>query len=144
MVISLGITVFRYQNTVFVKNEPKNAVSKIAAASDRSLQKEVKPLTFYSGLVAARDIFRFESTDSGRPVASVESASDTSANFAARYLVQGILLDKNPQAIIKDIQGGKTHFLHRNGMLEGATLTEIRGNQVLFNLNGETLELIKK
>ncbi len=141
---SLCVAIFRYQKTVFIMNEPKITKKNNVDAFDKGLTQESKPLTFYLDLLGARDIFHLGSM---QPIfSSIPTGNTTSAgiDFTTRYIVQGIILDKNPQAIIQDTQSMKTFFLHRKDLLDKATLVDIRGNQVIFNLDGQTVELIKK
>jgi len=61
-------------------------------------------------------------------------------------LSKALFFDKNPQAIIKDTQSSKTLFIHRGETLEGAMLSDIQGNRVIFNLRRKlrTGEKMKK
>lgn len=144
ILVSVGIAVFRYQRTVFVMAEPKNHQSQKSQSVDSVLAKDGKPLSFYQDLINQRDIFHFQSSVV-EPVGEVgELITAADSNFSSRYIVQGIVIDQNSQAIIKDMQSAKTLFVHRNEQLNGATLVDIQGNRLTFNLNGKTFELIKK
>ncbi len=144
ILVSIGIAVFRYQQTVFVMAEPKNHQQQESKLVDSALAKDGQPLSFYQDLINQRDIFHFKSA-AVEPVGMVgEVIPAADSNFALRYIVQGIVIDQNSQAIIKDMQSAKTHFVHRNEKLDGATLIDIQGNRLTFNLNGKTFELIKK
>ncbi len=150
--ISLGIVIFvslavaglRYQRTVFPAMDRKSSSKNQPNLSDRLLPKEIKPLNFYTELLAVRDIFNFGTAKTSIEAVSSGTSSSAGANFVTRYIVQGIVFDKNSQVIIKDTQSTKTYFVHRNEILDGATLVDISGNRVIFDLAGETVELIKK
>lgn len=144
IIVSLAVAGFGYQKTVFPAVDHKSLSKRQASVAHGFLPKEIKPLSFYTDLLAARDIFNFGTAQTSIEDMGVGSSSPVGANFAARYIVQGIIFDKNSQAIIKDTQSTKTYFIHRNEVLDGATLVDISGNRVIFNLVGETLELIKK
>lgn len=144
ILVSIGTAVLRYQRTVFVMLEPKNSQQQEIKPVDSVLAKDDKPLSFYRDLINQRDIFNFQSAviESAGEVGELIAVVDN--NFSLRYIVQGIVIDENSQAIIKDMQGAKTHFVHRNQQLDGATLVDIQSNRLIFNMNGKTFELIKK
>ncbi len=142
--ILLMIAVWRYQKTTFLVIESKNLDKKQANSSEEFLAKESKPLSFYTDMTALRDIFRFGSADSGIVAVAADLTLPAQGDFAARYIVQGIIFDKNPQAIIKDTQNSKTYFVHRKETLDGAVLENIDGNRVIFQIQGQSVELIKK
>ncbi|MCB9771469.1 MAG: hypothetical protein H6754_02840 [Candidatus Omnitrophica bacterium] len=139
--IALVIAVLRYQKTVFPISEIKTPEISVANFAANPLLSTTQPLSFYTDLVSQRDIFRF---DRQAPVITELASSPVSQDFSTKFILQGIVLDKNPQVIVKDIQSGKVHFVHRMQTLDGATLKEIQSNKAVFSLAGETLELIKK
>lgn len=145
ILVSLVVAAFRYQRTSFLTLEPKGVGRRPADFSIGSLIKETKPLSFYTDMTAARDIFHLTPVENNVSTTSDNTGgSSDAAKFAARYIVQGIILDKDPRVIIKDTQSMKTYFLRLKQSIDGATLTDIKGSHVIFNLAGETLELIKK
>lgn len=139
-----GIAWWRYQSAVFVIAQPKADTSRMSEQASAVFNRDSQPIGFYTDLVEKRDIFRFSTADSSAAAVIPDVASSVNQDMMSRYIVQGIVYDQNPLAIIKDIQSNKTYFLHRSEMIEGATLVEIRDNRVIFDRNGETLELIKK
>lgn len=142
--VALVSAVLLYQKTVFVVLEPKNSLAKDSLLQERVLVPEVKPLGFYQDLLSQRSIFNFKQIVAA-PTHVVDGLTpQVDNNFSSRYIVQGIVVDENPQAIIKDTQNAKTYFIHRNEKLEGATLMDIEGNQLIFNRSGKMLKLIKK
>ena len=140
----LGIGWWRYQNTVFVISEAKSGPNRSSADSSDPAGKSIQPLSFYTELTDTRDIFSFVGMNPSTAGADVEVISPVSQDMMSRYIVQGIIHDGNPMAIIKDKQSNKTYFLHRSEILEGASLVDIRDNHVIFNRGGEVMELIKK
>lgn len=140
----LGIAWWRYQNTVFVISEAKSGAKGSAAENGDPAVKSIQPLSFYTDLTDKRDIFSFAGSSPSAEGAAVEVISPVSQDMMSRYIVQGIVHDGDPMAIIKDKQSNKTYFLHRSDILEGASLVDIRDNHVIFNRGGEMMELIKK
>lgn len=141
VVVSLLTAVFRYQKTIVPMGKmgtPIVGTTKDIPASAVSLKQ---PLSFYTDLVSQRDIFRFDRQAS---VITELASSPVNQNFSTRFILQGIVLDKNPQVIVKDNQSGKVYFVHHMQTLDGATLKEIQSNKAVFTFAGETLELIKK
>lgn len=144
ILVSLVIAVWRYQNTDFSTVDSKKPVKSSGDFSELFLAKEIKPLSFYTDMTALRDIFHLGPDGSGVVAVAADLISPAQGDFAARYTVQGIIFDKNPQAIIKDTQNSKTYFVHRKETLEGAVLENIEGSRVIFKVQGQSVELIKK
>ena len=144
IVVCLVIAWWRYQSTVFVISEIKLDTNRAATQVGDFLARNVHPVTFYTDLVEKRDIFRFSVGGPAGDATIPQIVSPVNQDLMARYVVQGIIHDQNPMAIIKDVQGNKTYFLHRSEVLEGAQLVDIRENHVIFNRGGEIMELIKK
>ncbi len=144
ILVSLVIAVWRYQNTDFSTVDSKKTVKSSGDFSGPFLAREIKPVSFYTDMTALRDIFHLGPDGSGVVAVTADLTSPAQGDFAARYTVQGIIFDKNPQAIIKDTQSSKTYFVHRKETLEGAVLENIEGNRVIFKVQGQSVELIKK
>lgn len=144
ILVSLAIALWRYQNTDFSTVDSKRPVKDSGDFAGPFLASESKPLSFYTDMTTLRDIFQFGSADSGIVAVAADLTSPAQGDFGTRYIVQGIIFDKNPQAIIKDTQSSKTYFVHRKETLDGAVLENIEGNRVIFKIQGQSVELIKK
>lgn len=144
IISSLAIAGLRYQQTVFSTRAIKSSDALQEDPSSGIFKKETKPLSSYMDLLTGRDIFSFKKGQMSIVPDLNAALSPAISNFSARYIVQGIIHDKNVQAIIKDSQSNKTLFIHRNEVLDGATLVDIIDNRVIFKFGDETVELIKK
>lgn len=120
----------------------------LAAAPEQPefLQDSAKPMSYYQEMIARRDIFSFNPNPAAPPIATagpVVAAAQIPPLFANLKLV-GIVLDENPQAIVKDPQTNKTFFLYPGGNFNEAVVKEIREGKVVFEYQGQIVELIRK
>jgi len=143
ILLCLGVAWWRYQSTVFVISEVKLDANRPMESTGDGLTSNPNSVGFYTDLVERRDIFRF-AADPSASVVTQFAVAPANQDLMTRFIVQGVVYDLNPMAIIKDIQSNKIYFLHRSEMLEDAKLVDIKDNRVIFDRNGETLELIKK
>lgn len=100
---------------------------------------EEKSFSFYQGEFERRNIFLFpwEKTDQnqggeGQPVADLKIL----------IKVSGILMGESPQVIVEDIKTQQTFFLSPGESVLGATVEEIRADRVIFNFNGNKVEMV--
>ena len=56
--------------------------------------------------------------------------------------IAGIVVDQeNSQAIVEDLKGGETRFMHKGDIVHGARLVDIREDKVVFIYDEERVEL---
>ncbi len=93
--------------------------------------------------VAGRPLFQpVMATSSGLPSRQPGAMSGEAKALAGRLNVIGLVDGDPPQAIIEDTQTQKTYFVAAGQQVtEGLVVTEIRGNRVVLDLNGQTIEL---
>ena len=53
----------------------------------------------------------------------------------------GVVLDKDPQAIIKDLQTNQNIFVHRLDEINGMVVEDIGEGRVILNINNQRMEL---
>ena len=108
------------------KAEPKNLVV-----------PETKPFSFYQSVMEQRDIFQ----SPWDKATAVATAAAPAADLAKQLKLVGIVLDKNPQAVIENVKTKETLFLSVGDSVENAVLQEIHEDKVLFLYNEESVEL---
>jgi len=74
------------------------------------------------------------------PVLSGVQAQDS--DFSSQYKVVGIILDRNPQAVLQDKQLGKSVFVHKGDRLNDAVVDDIQDGKVILSVNGKSQELM--
>jgi len=114
------------------KNNQKEA--DIDLASD-----EQKPFDSYKSAFEQQNIFQMPWEKPKKKVK--EEVPKAAVDISSEYQLMGIVLDKNPQAIIQDIKQKQTHFLSQGEKLGEAVLKKIYEDRVLFEINGEEAEL---
>lgn len=121
--------------------EPKPDHSLLALSSEKPLEnaetplvveKEIKPLVYYQGQLAKRDLFE-------RPLAQV--AANASVDLTKRYKLVGIVLGKPPEAIVEDLTNKTTMFVHEGEWLESVQVKTIEEGRVVFLQEGLEIEL---
>lgn len=98
-----------------------------------------KPFLLYVEQFRRREIFKiFEKPVVGAPPAAVRTSL---SELAAGLNLSGILLEKEPQAIIEDKKSGKTYFLKKGEYLNNIKIDEIKRGKVRLRYESETMEL---
>ena len=148
LVFCLACTIYIGSNYFLLKEPPEVAV--VPSSDDREdivaadeVLPEPKPFTEYAEIIGKRDIFtspfqRMPQESSNASEVPPAPAFDLSQNFK----VVGIILDKDPKAVIEDVRNRRTLFLSYGDKLEGGTLEEIRDGKVIFLFNGQRVELM--
>jgi hypothetical protein len=104
-------------------------------------EQEGKPLSYYSGAVAGKDLFRASpraAAGGGTP----RSAREETVKKLENLELQGIFLDEKPQVVIEDKEAGKTHFLYEGDTLHGMVVEKILKGKVILKYQDEHLELV--
>ncbi len=125
---------FREGNTKYLQTA-KEAASK---TETKDTLAQVSPtLDYYTSQVNKRDIFR--------PVLGQDQATGSAATQneqVSNLRLAGIILDKQPQAIIEDIKLKKTYFLYRGDYIGDIKVEEILESKVILSYAGEKFELV--
>jgi hypothetical protein len=98
-----------------------------------------KPLSFYTGPIAGKDLFK-----AGQPVRQAESAGVTledATEVLSEVELLGILIDEKPQAVLEDKQAGKTYFLYEGDTFKDMVVERIMVGKVILRYKGRTLVL---
>lgn len=117
LAVYLGYTVF------VMAVELKNA-SNLIFEYDKSLVpapevvSPLKSLAYYSEKVASRDLFNPATTSEAKEPEEKTIDVQPQENQIKKYSLVGIAWSDNPEAMIEDKEGKKTHFVRRGQMID--------------------------
>jgi len=107
--------------------------------------KETKAADFedYAAVIKGKDMFaapnkKAADTSSRKPAASVQQDFML---FSGGYELKGIVIDRDPVAIIEDIKKKQTMFLGQNDNLGEAVIKVILDEKVVFGYRGRDVEM---
>ncbi len=102
-----------------------------------------RPLNEYEIISEKKDIFNPSWNSDTRQKNSSEAMVDETklADFMNRFKLVGVVLDKNPQAVIEDDSTGQSLFLYKGQSIDGATIEDIKEGRVKIRSNGRMMEL---
>ena len=111
------------------KDAPLPSVSKL----------ETRSFSDYEGRIKQRDFFEFpwEKTNTMAANAPANPVSDLSKQFK----LVGIVLDRDPKAIIEDLRTKETLFMSKGERIGDAVLQDIQEDKAIFLYNNEKIEL---
>jgi len=117
----------------------KFKVEKDAFAEEIALLSRSRSFDVYQEAIEERDVFQLPWE---KPVDSVsEGPGDFAPDFTNRLKLVGIMLDKDPKAIIEDKKINQTLFLSVGDKINGAAVLEIQENKVILDFDGQKIEL---
>ena len=129
---------------------PSSSKKDMTAGKDEVSEKialpQTKPFDEYANIINKRDIFNIsqpkDATASSENQPEVEPLPAAAAQDWLKDLkLVGILLDKEPKAVIEDSLKNETVFLSHGQELRSAVLQEIQEGKVIFAYQGHRLEL---
>ncbi len=120
-----------------------------SASKDEVAEKivlpQAKPFDAYVDIINKRDIFNIAQPKGATPSENPAEAEPLPAAAAQDWLkdlkLVGILLDKEPKAVIEDAVKNETVFLSHGQELRSAVLQDIQEDKVIFIYQGHRLEL---
>ena len=124
-----------------IKGRIKKIADSVEVKGQEGLEikiNEPKDYSYYYQQFAKRDIFNAPLLDK----ASDESGLSANVKEAIKSLkLVGIILDKEPQAIIEDTAAKSTHFLNEGDSLDKLEVKDISESKVILIYGGEEFEL---
>ncbi len=100
---------------------------------------EVRPFDIYKPAMEGRDIFQ---SPWEKPAREVSTPNVSAAELAKQLKLVGILLDKDPKAIVEDIGTHQTFFVSPGEQIGNAVVGEIRSDKVILIFGQEKVELV--
>lgn len=101
---------------------------------------EPVPFEYYANKINKRDIFK-PAFEQGQPSTGGVTKS-TLSELAANLRLAGIIVDKQPQAIIEDTKQKKTYFLSKGDFIGEIKVEDILESKVILSYGEEKIELI--
>ena len=112
-------------------------------AFNRIVFPERQDFTMYADAMKKRDIF--DSPYGKKRPSRTEKISTEgvfeSSDLGSKYKLVGVVLDKDPLAIVKSFESKETLFLSVGDEMGNAVLEEIKENQVIFRYNNKRVSL---
>ena len=108
------------------------------AADQQSPQ--AKPFSYYEGIIGKRALFRVTAF---REQKDKNGAAKTivSSELLNNYSLKGVMGGDNPQAVIEDKKSKQTYFLSQGQLLGEFKVDEVQEGKVIFDINGQKMEL---
>lgn len=100
---------------------------------------EVRPFDVYKPAMEGRDIFQ---APWEKPAQEVSAPNASAAELAKQLKLVGILLDKDPKAIVEDQGTKQTFFVSPGEQIGNAVVGEIRPDKVILIFGQEKVELV--
>ena len=101
---------------------------------------ETKPSSFYEQKIEQKDIFQLPWEQPQVNTDNTVTQQDVSLYDQIRLI--GILLDKDPKAIIEDLKANQTVFMSKGEKIGEAVLEDIQADKVIFTYKNQRIELV--
>ncbi|MDP8266523.1 MAG: hypothetical protein P9M07_06210 [Candidatus Aceula meridiana] len=122
---------------LFYESKAEESILETAASQPAQpvtvIALEEKPLSYYENQIKKRDIFE-------RPKQGVVATAADNA-LSKNFRLVGIVLGETPEAIVEDVLGKRTLFLHVGDKVEEAEIILIEEGKVTFFYQEEEFEL---
>lgn len=149
LILLLGLAVYVALDFFILdkKNKPQDALS-TGSGVDEGTQgqsvietvTDVKPFSNYQSEFERRNIFQYpwEKTDVSQPGQNNLPLVDLTSVIK----ISGIIVGDSPQVIVEDMKTHQTLFLSPGDSVQSAKVEEIKADRVIFNYNGNKVEMI--
>ncbi len=146
ILLSSIAAVYMLYQIFFIKNvDPvyEAPLKKSLKADDPVLIPQLKPVRSfeeYASQIQGRKVFQ---SPLEREKTQMLSAAVNVSEVTKNLKLTGIVLDKDPQAIIKDVQVNQNVFVHRGDQINGAVVEDILEGKVILNVQNQRVELLQ-
>jgi len=106
---------------------------------------EPPPFSYYAEQIKDRDIFESEQTQritTDQLPVKVQTVAPP-PDLTTKLKIVGVVLDKDPEVIVEDLETQKTYFLHKGDRIREAVVSVIEEGKVIFEYNNQTIELVR-
>lgn len=100
---------------------------------------ETRSFESYKQTMAGRDVFQ---APWEKPVQSAPASGASAAELSKQLKLVGILMDKDPKAIVEDLGTQQTFFVSPGERIGNAIVEEIREDKVILIFGQEKVELV--
>ena len=97
-----------------------------------------KPFSVYEEGINKRNLFQPAGEPSGL---GQDKAPSPPPDLGSKIRLIGILMDKDPKAIVEDLQDQQTHFLSRGEAIGTILLEDIQADKVIFVYDNQRIEM---
>jgi len=136
LIIAVGLLGYLFYELFYEDKSEEKVLEVVAVQPEQPavlVLPEEAPFSYYENQIKKRDIF--ERSEKG--VVAVAADSALSKNFR----LVGIVLGETPEAIVEDLPGKRTLFLHVGDSVEEAEIIRIEEGKVVFFYQDEEFEL---
>lgn len=116
---------------------PREASSDIFEEDRAPVSPERESYSAYSRAIQGKKLFSapfLEEDASGK--------AEPEIDVSRRFNLVGIIAGEDPQAIIEDKEGKKTHYLYKGQAINGVTVAEIKESGVVLEYRGKEVMLV--
>ncbi|MEI6438070.1 MAG: hypothetical protein WCO69_04915 [Candidatus Omnitrophota bacterium] len=115
------------------------------ADADKAVVLPASPFGSFEDVIRKRDYF--SAPEVKKPVTAAMPAVEvmprvSTAEITAKYKVVGIVMDKDPQAVIEDVKNNSTLFLSRGDALGEGRIESIRSGKVVVAFGNQKVDLV--
>ena len=121
-----------------IRKEEAAPVDTAVAERGEPLARYVDDYSVYSRRIGNRDLFTAPLGEEGETGPKKAPEID----IAKRFNLVGIISGDEPQAIIEDREGKKTHYLYEGQSINGVTVLEIAEGRVVLDYDGKEVMLV--
>ena len=114
------------------------------AAAPQPLRAEnLKPREYYEQLADQRNIFQFAlpAPVEDSPASSPDTATIPQVNELNKLVVSGVILDRVPQAVLKDPATKESFLLKEGETVRGSSVRQILEDRVILDYQGQSVVL---
>lgn len=122
------------ESTVLITSQP---AQQDLTQNNTAELPSLKPSGYYESVLAQRDIFL-----APWEIKSQEIITQPVADVRNSFKLVGIVMDKEPSAIIEDLQTGETLFLSEGGMMREAVVKQITAEKVVIEYQGNSFDMV--
>jgi len=148
IIVLLGYLLYNFkfgkQETVTISLEETTSSSETVAPVIPTAV-EPQPFSYYAEKMGGRNIF---DSAPGQTVTPDQLPLEVMApqplpDITTKLKIVGIVLDKNAEVILEDLEEQKTYFLRKGDRIRDAVVQEIEEGKVILIYNNQTIELVR-
>ncbi len=122
--------------------QPAGNISAVPSREDEELPVpalEARPFESYKQTMGGRDVFQ---APWEKPAVAVAAPNTSASELAKQLKLVGIMLDKDPKAIVEDLATQQTFFVSPGEKIGNVIVSEILEDKVILIFGQEKVELV--
>jgi len=136
---------FGEKEEIIISLEESSPEPEVAAAVINE-PTEPPPFSYYAKQIKDRDIFESDQNQritTDQLPAEIQTATPPPPDLTTKLKIVGVVLDKDPEVIVEDLEEQKTYFLHKGDRIREAVVNVIEEGKVILEYNNQTIELVR-